>query len=582
MRLSSAPPTRSRRLFATTVALLGIALSTAAAPPATPSRADPVSTVRAPGPAGTPRTAATATDVAADPAAAAAATPPIVRTEQGRIQGRRLAATGTSTNTAASTGTSTDVDFFGKIPYAAAPTGSLRWRPPQPPRSWKGTRDGGAPSPACPQTENSNGPRSETEDCLYLDVWRPDTTAARTGKAPVLFWIFGGGGINGSGSQYDARKLAAETGSVVVTVNHRLGWLGFLALPELSEASPDRTSGQFGFQDQIAALGWLKKNAAAFGGDPRQVTVAGQSAGGRAVCRLLTSPRAAGLFRRAVIQSGACNADALAPREHAGTSFAAAVGCGGERSRAATLACLRGKSVSTLIDRPNPPGTPAIGGTALPRDPQQAIESGRFTRVPVLVGNTHDENRPYPGISQPATDASLKAWIDRTYPALADEVSEQYAAMEPADAAGAIASDTDRVCRAWKIENALARHTPVYAYEFDDFTAPAEAVTPGFAWGAYHTTELEYLFDFTRSDGSAKFLTGLNPRQEKLAREMRDDWGTFVSTGKPAPRSTWPAYRPGRHPAVLQFQLSGARVTHHFAEDHRCGFWDEHGLIKLA
>ncbi|MGW6054871.1 carboxylesterase/lipase family protein [Streptomyces sp. NPDC055189] len=573
MRHSSALPTRSRRLLTTAAALLGIALSTAAAAPPTtspttpPARSDSVSTVRA-----------STSQAAPAPAPVAAATSPTVRTKQGRIQGRRLTDTGTDTGT----NVGTAVDFFGKIPYAAAPTGSLRWQPPQPPRSWKGIRDAGAPSPACPQTENSNGPRSEAEDCLYLDVWRPDTAAARAGKAPVLYWIFGGGGINGSGSQYDARKLAAETGSVVVTVNHRLGWLGFLALPELSAASPDRTSGQFGFQDQIAALGWLRKNAAAFGGDPRQVTVAGQSAGGRAVCRLLTSPQATGLFQRAVIQSGACNADALDPRERAGTSFADAVGCGEEQSRAATLACLRGKSVSTLIDRPNPPGAPTIGGTALPRDPQQAIDSGRFTRVPVLVGNTHDENRPYPGISQPATAASLKAWIARTYPAVADEVSQQYAAMEPADAAGAIASDTDRVCRAWKIENALARHTKVYAYEFNDFTAPAEAETPGFAWGAYHTTELEYLFNFTRSDGSPKFLTGLNGRQEKLAREMRDGWGAFVRAGTPVSTSVWPVYRPGRHPAVLQFQPSGSRVTRTFAEDHRCGFWDEHGLIKLS
>ncbi|WP_409055616.1 carboxylesterase/lipase family protein [Streptomyces sp. SYP-A7185] len=573
MRHPSMPFPRSRRLLSAVAALCGMALSTAAAPsgPSASAPSDPGDATRVTRAAQSPGTAHAPAGAAASRSAAAPASL-LVRTAQGRVQGRRLAD--------AAAADDADVDFFGRIPYAAAPTGPLRWRPPQPPRTWNGVRDAGAPSPACPQTENSNGPRSETEDCLHLDVWRPDTPAARAGKAPVLYWIFGGGGINGSGSQYDARKLAAETGSVVVTVNHRLGWLGFLALPELTASAPDQVSGQFGFQDQIAALGWLKKNATAFGGDPRKVTVAGQSAGGRAVCRLLTSPKAAGLFRRAVIQSGACNADALAPRERAGEAFADAVGCGRGRAKAATLACLRGKDVSALLDRQDPPGTPTIGGTALPHDPQRAIETGRFTRVPVLIGNTHDENRPYPGISQPATAASLKAWIDRTYPDLADEVAEQYATMEPPDAAGAIASDTDRVCRAWKIENALARHTAVYAYEFNDFTAPAEAETPGFAWGAYHTTELEYLFRFTRSDGSEKFLTGLDARQRKLARQMRERWGAFVEDGRPAPSAAWPAYRPGR-PAVLQFQLPGPRVTHTFADDHRCGFWDERGLIKL-
>lgn len=486
---------------------------------------------------------------------------PHARVQQGVLSGRRAAP---------------GVDFFGRVPYAAPPVGALRWRPPRSAPSWHGVRDASRPSPVCPQTENSNGPRSEAEDCLYLDVWRPDTPAVRAGRAPVLYWIFGGGGINGSGSQYQAAALAAETGSIVVTVNHRLGWLGFLALPSLGREASDGMSGQYGLLDQIAGLRWLRSNARAFGGDPRQVTVAGQSAGGRAVCRLLAAPPARGLFARAIIESGSCDAQPLGPAQESGAAFAASVGCG---DPATAARCLRGKDVGTLLDRPGPPGTPTIGGTVLPLDPRQAIAEDRFTQVPVLVGNTHDENRPYPGIAQPATEDSLVAWVRRSYPELADQILDLYSGMAPADAAGAIASDPDRVCRAWTIENALAPKTRTYAYEFADFTAPAEAVTPGFAWGAYHTTELEYLFTFTRSDGSQKFLTGLNPAQERLARSMRAQWGAFIATGRPDPlQGPWPAYRASR-PATMRFGLPHSAVTAAFTADHHCDFWNAHGLI---
>lgn len=539
----------SKRLAGAALAVVAALAATSAAAPPGSTQADSARASSAAASAGGP--------------SATARSSPDVRVQQGVLRGR--AAT-------------PRVDFFGRVPYAAPPVGPLRWRAPRPAHSWHGVRDASQPSPVCAQTENSNGPRSEIEDCLYLDVWRPDTAAARAGRAPVLYWIFGGGGINGSGSQYQAADLAAETGSVVVTVNHRLGWLGFLALPALGREAPDGMSGQYGLQDQIAGLRWLRANARAFGGDPQQVTVAGQSAGGRAVCRLLAVPSAKGLFARAVIESGACDAQPLGPAQESGTAFAASAGCGDPETAAQ---CLRGRSVGALVDRPSPPGTPTIGGSLLPRDPRQAIAEGRFTHVPVLVGNTHDENRPYPGIAQPATQDTLTAWVRRSYPQLADEILSLYSGMPPADAAGAIASDPDRVCRAWTIENALAPQTRTYAYEFADPTAPAEAVTAGFAWGAYHTTELEYLFTFTRSDGSRKFLTGLNPAQEHLARAMRAQWGAFLATGRPDPRQgPWPAYRPER-PEAFQFRLPQSGPTAGFTADHHCDFWNAHGLIHL-
>lgn len=535
--LTASDRSRTRRLTSALLAVAAVIAATLTAAPGAAARSPAPSTDRAHG-------------------------VPHVRTQQGVLSGRQVAP---------------GVDFFGRIPYAAPPVGALRWRPPQAAATWRGVRDASQPSPACPQTENSNGPRSVTEDCLNLDVWRPDTPAVRAGRAPVLYWIFGGGGINGSGSQYQAADLAAETGAIVVTVNHRLGQLGFLALPALSREAGDGMSGQYGLLDQIAGLRWLRSNARALGGDPRQVTVAGQSAGGRAVCRLLASPPAQGLFARAIIESGACDAKPLGAAQQAGAAFAASVGCA---DPAVAAQCLRGKDVGTLLDQPGPTGTPTVGGSVLPLDPRQAIAENRFTHVPVLVGNTHDENRPYPGISQPATADSLAAWVRSSYPQLADQILARYAGRTPADAAGAIASDTDRVCRAWTIQNALAPRTRTYAYEFADFTAPAEAVTPGFAWGAYHTTELEYLFTFTRSDGSQKFLTGLNPAQERLARSLRAQWGAFIATGHPDLRQgPWPAYRVSR-PETMQFRLPHSALTTGFTTDHHCDFWNAHGLIR--
>lgn len=487
--------------------------------------------------------------------AATAAARPEVRTAQGAVRG--VVRDG--------------AEFFGRLPYAAAPVGPLRWRAPQVPPTWPGVRDAATPSPACAQSDNSNGPETVTEDCLYVDVWRPAHTRPGA-RLPVLYWIFGGGGINGSASQYNAAQLAQQTHTIVVTVNHRLGWLGFLANPVLSRESSDGISGQYGFLDQIAGLRWTQRTIRNFGGDPAAVTVAGQSAGGRAACRLLAAPPAAGLFRAAIIESGACDADQRAPREAQGQDLAAATGCG---QAADVAACLRDLDVKTLIDRPSPPGTPVVGGAALPEDPRTALPAGRYTHVPVLVGNTHDENRPYPGIAQPATADTLQAWVRSRYPAQADEILRRYSTMSPPDAAGAIASDPDRVCRAWTIENTLAASTSTYAYEFADATAPAEGVTPGFSWGAYHTTELEYLFRFTRTDGSQKFLTGLNAEQQRLAQRIRADWGFFVHTAT----VPWPRYS-SRTPVTQQFKLPYDRLATGFAADHRCGYWQEQGLIK--
>lgn len=197
-----------------------------------------------------------------------------------------------------------DFRVFHGIPYAAPPVGELRWRPPQPAPRWREPLDATAPRNECAQTPHFNWPGSDHEDCLFLNVTTPRHTHDRL---PVMVWIHGGGFTNGTGSDHDARKLAVEGDVVVVTINYRLGPLGFLALPSLSEENPGIQSGNYGIEDQQAALRWVRHNATAFGGDPGNVTIFGGSSGSGSVCAHLVSPTAAGLFHRAIMQSFACD-----------------------------------------------------------------------------------------------------------------------------------------------------------------------------------------------------------------------------------------------------------------------------------
>src|SRR4051812_1119799 len=220
------------------------------------------------------------------PATAGADT--VVRTDRGTVRGL----------------TTGRVDKFLGLPYAAPPVGSHRWRPPARAARWKGVRAGVRTGPRCPQVAGYNGPRVEIEDCLYLNVYRP--ARARSRRLPVLFWIHGGGLVNGSGDQHDGTLMASAGGLVVVSFNYRLGVFGFLGLPALSAEASDRASGNYGLLDQQAALRWTRRNIKAFGGDPGNVTIAGESAGGWSVCAHLASPAVRGLFAAAIMQSGSC------------------------------------------------------------------------------------------------------------------------------------------------------------------------------------------------------------------------------------------------------------------------------------
>src|SRR5690242_7178565 len=306
---------------------------------------------------------------------------PIATTEDGAVLGT----------------TAGTVEEFLGIPYAAPPTGHLRWRPPQPPAEWHGVRDARQFGPSCPQPASPFAPPGPmSEDCLYLNVSTPTLPGGdgdhrlprgegRHGL-PVLLWIHGGGLTTDAGRDYDPAKLAAD-GVVAVTINYRLGALGFLAHPALA-SRPGGPAGNYGLMDQQAALRWVRDNIARFGGSPHNVTIAGESAGGLSVLAHMVSAGSRGLFQKAIIQSGsfALNQQPLATAEAAGEAFAAQAGCPDQ-----TAACLRHLPVSDLVN-PNFIEIPGVvDGKVLTEPIGTALAAGRFARVPVLNGTNHEE-----------------------------------------------------------------------------------------------------------------------------------------------------------------------------------------------
>lgn len=426
------------------------------------------------------------------------------------------------------------------IPYAAPPVGDLRWRSPRAVAPWPGVRDATRPGSRCPQAGLTP---SVDEDCLYLNVTAP--RGAR--RAPVLVWIHGGGLIAGAGSDYDARRLATQGGLVVVTVNYRLGNLGFFGHPGVADG------GAFGIEDQQAALRWVRRNVSAFGGDPGNVTVAGESAGSHSVCAHLASPAAAGLFQRAIGQSTACPGGLfdgspvrplldvpyfVPPAWHDahGVDVATAVGC-------SSLDCLRAAPVAALLAAPALP-LPGYGNAVLPSDPVEAFASGRHTRVPFLTGLTRDEGTLFaplvvPDVTQENYAEKLNVHFGVNGPAIAARYPLSGSALQ---AVASIMSDLDWALPQHDAEARFASRMPTYAYEFLDRTAPAiPEYPPGAEPLASHGSELAYLFDMPSTE--------LTPRQARLGDRMVRYWSRFARTGDPNGTGLppWPRVTASRH-----------------------------------
>ncbi len=506
-----------------------------------------------------------------------------VETDQGAVVGREAAVQ----------------TFFG-IPYAAPPVGDLRWRAPQPPQPWRVPRDAGSFGNVCPQLALAlfpapgvtPGQLQGDEDCLYLNVYAPRGTAG-SGKLPVLVWIHGGSFTNGAGSFYDGSVLAEKYGLMVVTLNYRLGALGFLALPRLDAEAPLGASGNYGLLDQQAALRWVRDNIAAFGGDPANVTVAGESAGALSVCDQLASPTAAGLFQKAIVQSGLCtspgNAVTLAQAGARNQSYAARLGCS-----VADLACLRRVPVSALLAtkvpglRPlsNLVWSPVYGGGALPLTLEDAFGRGRFNRVPVLLGTNHDEGRLFVSVASPGGQplSAVQYWggvgllvgVDSAQRVLAQYPIRAYGT--PALALTTLFTDGVFSCPARNVAAALSRFVPVHAYEFDDPQAATglkvPAGLPGL--GSFHGGSLVYAFG-TPIPGVADPAM-FSPAQRRLSDAFSTAWARFAGTGDPNPadgaqnRAPWRPFEAARGNLEV-FTPAGSRESVNFSAEHKCAFW---------
>ncbi|MER5621371.1 carboxylesterase family protein [Streptosporangium sp. NPDC002544] len=474
---------------------------------------------------------------------------------------------------------------FQGIPYAAPPVGELRWRSPRAVTPWQGVRDATAPGERCAQTADIWGlPGSEAEDCLYLNVTAPAPAGGKRPR-PVMVWLHGGSLTKGAGSDYDARRLAVRGDVVVVTVNYRLGVFGFFGYPGLENA------GAFGIEDQQAALRWVRRNAAAFGGDPRNVTLFGESAGSHSVCAQLASPSAAGLFHRAITQSSPCGAGNFegtplrpvmdiplwvprAAHDGYGQALAAGLGCADPET---ALACLRGRPVADLLAQ-QPLPLPAYGNAVLPEDPSAVFEEGRFHRVPMLTGITRDEGTLFTSLLfPPMTAGEYEAAVNEKFGAAGPDVLAEYPpdahGGSPLQAVAAVMSDLDWAWPARDTDLLFARHVPTFSYEFTDRTAPRLFPLPnGVRPLASHGSELSFLF------GVGWKSAPLTPEQRRLGDTMIDYWSRFAAVGDPNRPGlpTWSRVRPTGGTPYVQGLAPGRGGVAPFdrAAVHRLAFWD--------
>ncbi|MFI7056083.1 carboxylesterase/lipase family protein [Streptosporangium canum] len=474
--------------------------------------------------------------------------------------------------------------IFQGIPYAAPPVGDLRWSSPRPVKAWTGTREATEPGSMCPQVGSDYAETASTdEDCLFLNVTVPRTPGE---KKPVMVWIHGDGAL-GSGDLSDVRRIATRGDVVVVTINYRLGVFGGFGYPGL------KGSGTYGLQDQQAAMRWVRRNAAAFGGDPANVTVFGVSWGALSISGHLTSPGAEGLFDRAVMQSGEGMMDMLAGSmgegvpaypyyawrteaevQGVGTYVAPQLGC-------EDLACLRALPAERILKVPqimNMFQTYAYGGETLPRPPAAELRAGRAHKVPVISGGTRDEHRLFAGMlydaaGKPITAKRYRRLLATAFGEDAAKVGAEYTAAgygSPGLAWAAAVTDRMWARGTFEQNRSLARKAPAYAYQFADRRAPMFLpLETDFPFGAFHAGDLPYLF----TERKASF----DPAQQGLADQMTAYWTNFARTGDPngAGLPRWERFDPAAPVPHTQSLEPGAVGPVDYAADHKLAFWSE-------
>lgn len=460
-------------------------------------------------------------------------------------------------------GENEDVQAFKGIPYAKPPVGSLRWKPPQPVEAWKGIRLSYEYGPACPQPDIWKAMNidfgTQSEDCLYLNVW----TAAKTAneKRPVMMWIHGGGNISGA-SQTPANdgEALARQGAVVVSINYRLGIFGYFAHPLLSKESLHKVSGNYGLLDQIAALKWIRKNIKAFGGDPGNVTIFGESAGAINVCYLMASPFAKGLFHRAIAESGNALGPrssrhlrepwyAIEPMEKQGERLAKDLGCS---EAADPLAALRALSAEKLLEgskatmgfTPGNTFAPVVDGWVLPNDIKTIFDAGRQNLVPLIVGSNADEGTIF--IPKPPFDnvEAYRGYVQKTYGKFANDILTMYPANEPSEIRKAMCDtlgDSAFVAGARDLARAMTKAgSNAYLYHYTmKWPGPAASL------GAFHTAEMVFAFDTVKLYKNTRNVP-FEEKHQSLANAMSAYWVQFAKTGNPNKKDLlkWPAYDP--------------------------------------
>jgi para-nitrobenzyl esterase len=483
----------------------------------------------------------------------------IVRTDEGRVRGY----------------VTKDHLVFKGIAFAKPPVGRLRFRAPRPVEPWDGVRDAKQAGSACAQTIQYGTPEPQfkgSEDCLYLNVHVPRGVHR---PMPVMVFLHGGGFGQGDGGLYDPRPVSGRGGVIVVTANYRLGALGFLHQPGLG----GRWAGNFGVADQQAALRWVRRNIAAFGGDETNVTLWGESAGAYSVCAQLASPAARGLFDKAITQSGPCGNDLLTRKVATRRAHAAAAELGCD-SRRHVARCLRAVPTRALADLhfeqvrltrfiADLPWMPVIGTPAIPVQPLRATRRGSGKHLPMIAGGTRDEMRTYvidrARQGDRVTAGNYRQVVRELYGENADRVLALYPHRRyesPSIALATALTDEGRgagACQQLAFDDAMSRHAEVFAFEFAE---PTGNIYEGIPEGASHGADVPYFFDSYGQDSEP-------PAGEEaaLANTLIDRWTRFARTGHPG--GDWQRYRSGRGRS-----FSTSHIVRVDLEDtHRCGFW---------
>ena len=506
--------------------------------------------------------------LAASPLQGAIADSLVVSTDNGPVKGAA---------------TQTVREFLG-IPYAAPPVGDLRWQPPQPHARWKAPRDATKFAPHCTQNASPFGVASASEDCLYLNVYAPKDGG---GDRPVMVWIHGGALVVGESDDYNPQRMVEQGDVVVVTINYRLGLFGYMAHPALSAESPEGISGNYGLMDQQFALEWVRRNIERFGGDRDKVTLFGESAGGLSTLSNVASPRAKGLFQRAIVESGAyaLKLPTLAAAETSGSNIGTSLGC----PIPTTADCLRSLTVAQLLSKTGSGITPNVDGKILPQTLATAFASGEFNHVPVMQGSNRDEFTLFVGldfdlVSGPVSAAAypfvVRAIVGAT---LAPAVLAEYPLANYASPDAAIAAfgtDVTFACPGRSANLSLSRFVRTFAYEFNDENAPQNFLPPiSIPYGAAHASEIQYLFTLPQS-------VALAPTQQRLSETMIAYWTQFARTGDPNtfrrhhfPEPFWPRFSANDEDEDIQsLAPAGAQVESDFATRHHCAFWAAHGI----